>query len=146
MDTQTFIDCGSGVAGDMLLGALVDLGLSPAELSATLKRAIREKDWKLNVSHVERQGWPARALVVEGDRPFGGYRKMKQRVAEAALPEAVKRRALDILSRLDKAECGAHRSSSSHWETDGLGLLDTLVDVLGTSWGFWKMGISSVYA
>lgn len=143
---QTYIDLGAGVAGDMLLGAMIDLGLSVPELTATLQRTISIKDFKIISERTERQKWPARNFVVKGDRPFGGFPKMRNVIAKAALPVPVKMKSLEILKSLDRAEQKAHGTKSSDWDPNGLGLLDTLVDVLGTSWGFWKLSLQSVKA
>src|SRR5262249_36586793 len=131
----------SGVAGDMLLGALIDLGLPLDELSSVIRRAARLKDFSLVSRRTERALWPARDFVVKGDRPFGDFRKMSALLERAALPKPVRDRALQVLARLDHAESKVHRARHSHWDPKGIGLFDTFVDVLGTSWGFWKLGI-----
>ena len=58
----TYIDCGSGIAGDMLLGSLIGLGLPPRELERTLQAALKEKGWSLKIAQTERQHWPAWSL------------------------------------------------------------------------------------
>ena len=89
--TETYLDLGAGVAGDMLLGAMIDLGLSVPELTATLQRDIGLKDFKIVSEHTERQNWPARSVVVRGDRPFGGFSKMQTVISRAVLPLPVKK-------------------------------------------------------
>ncbi len=85
MKTNRFyIDCGSGVAGDMLLCALIELGLSVEELNKTLHKTIPLDDWRIHVKRTERQGWPAHQLSVQGDRYFGSGEKMKRRLSELA--------------------------------------------------------------
>jgi len=141
---KTYIDCGSGVAGDMVLGALMELGLSVDELNRTLHRAIPMDQWKIVARRTERQEWPARSVLVEGDRFFGSGEKMKQVVRRSHLPPTVKANALHIFERLLSAEKRAHGGhSQGRFDPEGLGLLDTLVDVLGSSWGFWRMGLDS---
>lgn len=103
MDTTTYVDCGSGVAGDMLLGALVDLGLSGNELNRMLKRVIGLDNWQVRLKRTERQGWPAWSLIVEGDRHFGSGERMMNVVRRSGLPSPVKSNALKILSRLVEA-------------------------------------------
>jgi uncharacterized protein (TIGR00299 family) protein len=142
----TFIDCGSGVAGDMLLGAMIGLGLPAKELERTLQAAIREPGWKLLITPTERQTWPAWSLQVKGDRTYGSLEKMRTCVKRSSLPAPVKKNALEIFARLAKAEAEAHGRHRPDIDPKGLGLIDTLVDVLGTSWGFWKLGIEDVIA
>jgi uncharacterized protein (DUF111 family) len=142
----TYIDCGSGVAGDMLLGALIGLGLSPRELESTLKRVIPANGWSLDIQSVERRMWPAWSLKVRRDRPFTSPKKMLEAVRRGPLPDPVRKRAIAILSSLQQAEREAHGHDHGHFDPKGLGCIDTLVDVIGCSWGFWKLGIREVTA
>lgn len=140
----TYIDCGSGIAGDMLLGALIGLGLSPRELERTLQSVLKEKGWSLRVTQTERQQWPAWSVKVHGDRPYGSLEKMQATVRRAALPAWVKSSTLQIFDRLEFAERQAHGHSKGGFDPEELGLLDTLVDVVGNSWGFWKLNLRDV--
>jgi pyridinium-3,5-bisthiocarboxylic acid mononucleotide nickel chelatase len=145
-EKSTYIDCGSGVAGDMLLGALIGLGLSPRELESTLKRVIPLNGWSLHIKSVERRMWPAWSLKVLRDRPFTSPEKMLSAVRRAPLPEPVRKRALAILVSLQQAEREAHGHGHGQFDAKGLGRIDTLVDVVGCSWGFWKLGIRDAAA
>jgi pyridinium-3,5-bisthiocarboxylic acid mononucleotide nickel chelatase len=136
----TYIDCGSGVAGDMLLGACIGLGLSVRDLERVLRPVLKTDGWHLRAIKTERRHWPAWSFNVEGDRPFGPLAKMVQRVRSAPLPLPVKAHALSIFSRLQKAEAQAH-GKPGEFDPEGLGLMDTLVDVVGNSWAFWKLGL-----
>lgn len=142
----TYIDCGAGVAGDMLLGALVGLGLSPKELEATLKRAIPLKGWSLEIKQTERRMWPAWSLRVRRDRAFPSPQKMLDLVRRAPLPAPVLRRAMAILMSLQHAEHKAHGHKHGHFDPKGLGRIDTLVDIIGSAWGFWRLGLRDVQA
>jgi len=141
-----YIDCGSGVAGDMLLGALIGLGLSPRELEKMLHAVIPAKGWSLRVKAIERRMWPAWSLKVRRDRPFTSTTRMLAVLEQAPLPEPVRKRSLAILSDLLWAERQAHGHDHGKFDPRGLGRLDTLVDVIGSSWGFWKLGIENVVA
>jgi len=143
---NAYLDGSSGVAGDMILGALTGLGLPSAELNQILHRALKEKRFKVMVKRTERQTWPAWSVTVKGDRHFGSIAQMRALVARSPLPSSVKRRSLAILTTLESAERQAHGASHSSLDPQGLGLLDTLVDVVGCSWGFWKLGIESLDA
>jgi uncharacterized protein (DUF111 family) len=142
----TYIDCGSGIAGDMLLGALIGIGLQPRELERTLINALGEHGWGLKIQRTERQQWPAWSVKVRGDRPYGSLEKMQARVRRAALPSEAKKHALSIFSRLADAERHAHAKNRADFDPQGLGLLDTLIDVVGNSWALWKLGIQEVTA
>src|SRR5688572_19711642 len=97
---RVYIDCGSGVAGDMLLGALIDLGLPLKDLERAVQSAARLTRWSLSSEGVERQGWPARSLIVQGDRYFGTPTQMVAAVRRSPLPAAVKSNAIGIFEDL----------------------------------------------
>ncbi|MEZ4469752.1 MAG: nickel pincer cofactor biosynthesis protein LarC [bacterium] len=63
-----YLDCFSGIAGDMMLGALLDLGLPRADLEGALRR-ISLPPWRLAVERVQRMtlGGTAVRFVVEGE-------------------------------------------------------------------------------
>src|SRR5437879_1902156 len=130
----------------MLLGALVGLGLRPKELEATLKRAIPVMGWSLSIQRVERRMWPAWSVKVVRDRPFTSIERMRSVVRQAPLPVPVRRQAMEILMALTRAESQAHGHHHGTFDPKGLGRIDTLVDVIGCSWGFWRLGIEKVMA
>lgn len=141
---KVLLDCGAGIAGDMLLGAMIDLGLSLRDLESTLKRALHVKDWSIESRKVERQYWPARTFQVKGDRPFGSATRMKQTIQRSKLPLEVRRKSIAVIQALEMAERHAHGHAHPAFDDEGLGLLDTLIDVVGTSWGFWKLGVTEI--
>ncbi len=142
----TYIDCGAGVAGDMLLGALVGLGLKVKELQDLLSSTIPLKGWSVRVKSVEKRMWPAWSLKVHRDRPFTSPLAMAQIISGSRLPLVVKASAQAILTGLRMAEAKAHGHDHQRFDPKGLGRIDTLVDVIGNAWGFWRLGIQDVVA
>lgn len=138
------LDCHSGIAGDMLLGALLDQGLPLARLESFLKKVIPVRGWYLVSRPAERKGWPGRTFEVLGDRPFGSAKRMMSTVRAASMPTPVKSRALAVLQTLSASEAAAHHTKTPDFEPQGLGLMDTLIDVLGTSWAVWYLGVEEI--
>ena len=143
---KLFMDCGSGVAGDMLLGAFVGLGLPIRPLQEALRDVSRRSDWRLRFRSVERAHWPAFALKVEGDRPFGSPAQMIRAIRRSHLPSAVKKTAETIIFRLQWAEAQAHGHADAGFDPNGLGLLDTVVDVVGNAWALWRLDVKEITA
>ena len=50
-----YFDCYSGISGDMILGALIDLGVQEKNISKALKQ-IDLKGYKLQTKNVQRNG------------------------------------------------------------------------------------------
>lgn len=143
---RTYIDCGAGVAGDMLLSAQIGLGLSVSELQDMLARSIPIKGWKLRIQKTERRMWPAWSLRVDRDRSFTSITQMLRIFQRAPVPKPVRQDAIRILKSLKQAEAQAHGHAHGLFDPKGLGRIDTLVDILGNAWGFWRLGIRAVVA
>jgi pyridinium-3,5-bisthiocarboxylic acid mononucleotide nickel chelatase len=128
-----YLDCIGGLAGDMLLAALLDAGAPEAALREVPGR-LGLRGVELRLEHVERHG--IRALhvdVVAEDGGGGGrsWRSLRAQVVAAELDEPVRRRSLAVLERLAEAEGAVHGVPADKVHFHELGAVDTLVDVVG---------------
>ncbi|MYC28549.1 MAG: nickel pincer cofactor biosynthesis protein LarC [Chloroflexi bacterium] len=141
-----YIQSIGGASGDMLLGALIDLGLSVEalqeglsllsingyELSAAQEHRCEIRGTKLSVTLSED--------IKHSPRALSGV------VASSDLPKPVKDNALRILRNLWRAEARVHGEESGDLELEELGTVDTLVDIAGFAWGLHHLGIDQVYS
>jgi uncharacterized protein (TIGR00299 family) protein len=138
-----YLDCFSGISGDMLLGALVDLGVSPARLRAGL-RALPLEGYTLSASRVTRGGLAGTKVDVEigGARrqPRRGLREIRAIVGGSRLPAAVKSRALSAFEALVTAESRVHRIPEADVHLHEVGAVDAIVDVVGAMIGMEALG------
>lgn len=65
MSTLAYLECPTGIAGDMCLGALLDLGVPLSYLQASLERLGISQEYHLRVASVHRQGQRATQAKVE---------------------------------------------------------------------------------
>lgn len=72
---QLLLEVHSGIAGDMTLAALLDLGLAPAALEAELRKLALDEPWTLAVTRVKRHGIVANHVqfLVNGKPVEGPY-------------------------------------------------------------------------
>ena len=63
-----YLDCFSGISGDMILGAFVDLGVDLRKIRQGLKQ-LDIKGYKLTSTKVKRNGITATKVNVDLDRP-----------------------------------------------------------------------------
>ncbi len=142
-----YFDCVAGASGDMILGALVDAGLSLADLELELRR-LSLPPFSLSSRRERRAGLAGTRVLVEAPQsparhvPFG---HLLQVVEEGRLPEAIGRSSLEILRRLGEAEARAHGTSLEQVELHDMGLVDTAVDVVGAVLGLHMLGVGRVY-
>ena len=73
-------------------------------------------------------------------------REMSELVSGSALPDQVKGQAGRILDNLWRAECRVHGEQPEVLELEELGTADTLVDVVGFTYGVHFMGIEDIYS
>jgi uncharacterized protein (TIGR00299 family) protein len=126
--------CFSGVAGDMALGALVDLGADLDEVR-TLCERIPVTGWTLEASPVLRGGLASTKVDVKAEetsvvRTYGHIAAM---VEEARLPERVRSRALATFEALAVAEGRLHRRPPEQVHFHEVGALDAIIDIVGTA-------------
>lgn len=121
----------------MLLGALVDVGLPLPKLARGLK-AVKLGGYALRAAAVRRGGLPATKVEVVMRRGVGApltLRRIEHLIAASRLPDRVKEQGRDVFRRLAQAEGHAHRIPVSHVHFHEVGVVDSLVDVLGSLLG-----------
>ena len=127
-----YLDCVGGLAGDMLLGALVDAG-APIEVLERLPAALGLDGVRVSITRVHRQGIAATRVVVEGSNGSARgerYVDLRDRVERAPLPGTVGTRSIEALTGLAEAEGAIHDVPGEEVRFDELGA-DTLVDMCG---------------
>jgi uncharacterized protein (TIGR00299 family) protein len=142
-----YLDCFSGVSGDMLLGALLDVGLPQADLEGELAR-LNLKGYRLEVSKVERAALGATRVEV---MPTGGPPPRRRLpdilliIEKSNLPAADREKGSLIFRRLAEAEGRVHRCRPEEVEFHEVGAIDTLVDVMGAVAGLRLLRIGELY-
>lgn len=142
-----WIDMFSGVSGDMLLGAWLDLGLPLEELTAALD-LLGLAGVRLGRERVERHGIGATRCVVEvpdaaGDRSLP---EILEILAGGGLSATVAERAGQVFRRLAEAEAKVHGTTPEKVHFHEVGALDAIVDVVGTCWAVERLGIDRIHA
>jgi uncharacterized protein (TIGR00299 family) protein len=143
-----YFDCFSGVSGDMILGAFLDLGLPPKRLKETLK-ALPLPELRLRIRREERSHISGVALEVRGNPPKGRirtYASIRDMLLESPLEEEIKKNALEILTRLAKTEGKIHDTPLEEVHFHEIGALDTIVDIVGTALAFHYFRIEEVHS
>ena len=141
-----YIQSIGGASGDMLLGALLDLGLSLETLQSDLNK-LDISGYELQVTQDIRCEMRGTKLNVQIQDPTRYTpRFLLDTVMNSGLPEGVKTRSGKVLSALCRAECRVHGESEEVLELEELGSVDTLVDVVGVVSGLEQLGVERVYA
>jgi uncharacterized protein (TIGR00299 family) protein len=142
-----YFDCFSGASGDMILGSLIDAGLSARLLREELKK-LRLPTIHLKVKKVLKAGLSATQVIVEGKSEKKSHRNFKeiQRIVDRSSVETeVKEKSKEIFKRIASVEANIHRTQMEEVHFHELGGLDSIVDIVGSVWGIQQLGIEKIY-
>ncbi len=144
--TTLYLDCFSGAAGDMILGALVDAGANLDEVIAHLRR-LPVEGWDVQSRTTTKGALRATQIEVVLDDPKPlRYPEIVGLIEAAALPERARRRALDAFRLLGEAEANVHGVELSDLHLHEAGALDAVIDIVGTCVALESLGVERVFA
>jgi len=135
-----YLDCASGISGDMLLGALVDLGVDLRLLRSRLA-LLPIKGYTITSRRVTRAGFSARKVDVKvtGRHAHRGLKEIRRIVGGSRLEPAVKRTAMEIFGRIVRAEARIHGIAEDRVHLHEVGAVDAIVDVVGAVVGVTEL-------
>ena len=145
---HVWIDASAGVAGDMLLGALIDAGADLAVVQQAVDAVIGESV-RLSCEPVTRAGQHASRISVEvitQDVPVRESRAVKDLIATANLPAPIRERALATFGRLAEAEGRIHHLPAEEVHFHEVGALDSIADIVGVAAALHSLEIDSISA
>jgi pyridinium-3,5-bisthiocarboxylic acid mononucleotide nickel chelatase len=131
-----------GVAGDMLLAALIDLGADATAIRRAFA-SLQVRGLALDVSRVEVSG--ERALYVRSLAPHEGHShrhlsEIEAVIGKGDLSDVARARALRIFRVLTEAEARVHGGSVDEVALHEVGELDSILDVVGISVALESLG------
>jgi uncharacterized protein (TIGR00299 family) protein len=143
-----WLDLSAGVAGDMLLAALVDAG-ADLEVAQSAVDAVIPGTVRLVAHEVQRAGMRALKVDVEllvADQHHRSWSTIREGLVSAALDESTRRRALAVFGALAEAEARVHGLGVEEVHFHEVGAWDSIADVVGVCAALTSLGISSVTA
>jgi hypothetical protein len=147
-DLHAWLDLGAGVAGDMLLGALVDAGAPLDDVQGVIDTALPGAV-RLTSSTVRRAGLRATKVEVEvlaGDQPHRRWSDIRHLLERSGLADRVRDSALAVFACLADAEARAHGIPAEEVHFHEVGAWDSIADVVGSCAALDLLGITSVTA
>ena len=145
-----WFDCFSGASGDMLLGALVDSGLSLAILEAELRR-LPLPDWSISAEKTKMKAIAATHVRVHTHEhhPHRGLSEILRIIdagRAAGLAPRAAERASAIFQRLGEAEAKIHNVPIESIHFHEVGAVDAIIDIVGACAGFELLAIDEFYS
>lgn len=151
MKNIAYFDCFSGIAGDMVLGALIDAGFDIKFLAKELKK-LKLKGYEIKKSKVKRGGLVGTKFSVivkeapgqHTHRPLGEIMKI---IDKSSLNDRVKDVSKKIFNNIGEVEAKIHGiTDKSKLSLHELGDIDSIIDIVGTAIAFDKLGIEEIYS
>jgi pyridinium-3,5-bisthiocarboxylic acid mononucleotide nickel chelatase len=139
-----YFDCPTGLSGNMILGALIDAGLPLPYLKRELKK-IPIRGYEIVCKMMNKHGVLAQHLDVEIDdiHTSRTIDDIYSVIKRSKLKPSIKALGIKIFRKLYEAETKVHGRHKVHLHE--VGAIDAIVDVMGASIGFDKLGIKEVY-
>ena len=148
-----YLDCFSGASGDMVLGALLDLGLPLDDLRRALGTLALEFG-EIGAEPVKRAGVTAtkfrltdtRARAEDGRHAHYHLKGIVNAIRRSSLSGEGQDRAIHMFERLAAAEAAIHGTPIEKVHLHEVGALDSIIDIVGAVFGFEWLGIEDVEA
>ena len=148
-----YLECPTGIAGDMCLAALVDCGLPWQYLIDRLNSLGIESEYQLRTEKVIRNGQSATKVYVDLSYKHHHQHHHSARhlpeiqslIKNAGLPDRVKQWSLNIFQQLAIAESEVHGIPAEQVHFHEVGATDAIIDIVGTCIGLDWLNIDKLY-
>ncbi len=142
-----YFDCSAGAAGDMILAALLDCGLSPALLEAKLRQLPLE-GYQFQVGTARKHG--LRALQVRvgcfKEQPRRDLAAITELIQKANFSPFVQEKSLAVFQALGRAEARVHGLPLEEVHFHEVGAVDSLIDIVGSLLALELLGAETLLA
>lgn len=152
-----YLECNSGISGDMTVGALLDLGASEEKLRSELLK-LPVDGYELKVERTKKCGISCLSFHVlveeehhhhhesthEHHHHHRTYRDIREMIENSRLHEAVKEKSQKIFYVLAKAEATVHGTTIDAVHFHEVGAVDSIVDIVGAAICLVDLGIEEI--
>lgn len=137
-----YFDCFAGASGNMILGALVSLGVDRTELLRQL-RLLNISGFELHFSTVDRSGISAvhAEVKIPEEKSHRHLGQIEKIITDSGLSGKIQAHAIAIFRRLAEAEAKVHGIDIEKVHFHEIGAMDAIIDVVGACIGFELLGI-----
>ncbi|WP_298523948.1 nickel pincer cofactor biosynthesis protein LarC [uncultured Methanobrevibacter sp.] len=136
----------SGIAGNMIIGALVDLGADPNEVKEIMEKSA-EDFGKVSVSFekVTKHGIDSTYCRVEmlEEKPPVDYPEFMEKIRNLDLDDEVKETSMKVFERIGHAESKVHGKSLDELHFHEVGASDAVADVIGSIYAYRSLNLNS---
>jgi hypothetical protein len=143
-----YLDCFSGISGDMFIGALIDAGLPLEELRKVLQ-SLPLEGYSLEVTREERNllfGTRFKVKVTRDPQPHRRFSDIRDLIRAGNLSPSVRDKSIAIFESIAVEEGKIHGCSVEEVHFHEVGAIDSIVDIVGSVLGMEYLGIGTACA
>ncbi len=142
-----YIDCFSGISGDMFLGSMLDMGLPIEEINKLIDN-LGLNNVEVSASKVLRQGLSGTLfnVVTTGTHEHRSFSEIEEMILKSPLPKEVKELSIKAFLLLAEAESLIHGIPLRDVHFHELGAIDSIVDIVGSMYGVYYFGVDRLYS
>lgn len=137
-----YFDCFAGASGNMILGALVALGVDPDDLRSGVGK-LGLPDFRIEFETRDKSGISAThaSVLIPDERSHRHLDQIESIINGSELSDRVKVRSVAIFRKLAEAEARVHGIDIQKVHFHEVGALDAIIDIVGACIGFELLGI-----
>jgi uncharacterized protein (TIGR00299 family) protein len=136
-----YVHAYSGIAGDMFIGGLIDLGINFESLKEELAK-LNLEGYELSVKKEVKNGVTGKKFDVkfEEGHHHRGLTKIKEIINNSELSDKVKEKSINVFTTLAEAEAKVHDSTLDEVHFHEVGAIDAIIDIVGSCIGLEMLG------
>lgn len=142
-----YLDCFSGISGDMFLGAMLDLGLDKNAFIEELKK-INLQNYSVDIKKSVNKGISGTDVYVQTteQHPHRSIKEIYDIIDESLLKYKVKKRSKDAFLKLAHAEAKVHGTTPDKIHFHEVGAVDSIVDIIGACILIDMLDVDKIFA
>jgi uncharacterized protein (TIGR00299 family) protein len=140
-----YLDCTSGISGDMTLAALVDVGIPLEEIQSGID-SLGLPSCRLVAEDVRKKGMRATKVTVQHE-PEHAHRHLHQiteMIGGSRLTSSQQELAVRIFTRLGEAEARVHGTTVEKVHFHEVGAVDSIADIVGSAIGWDLLAVDRI--
>jgi len=142
-----YFDCFSGISGDMILGALIDLGVSPDVWLEHLRK-IPIEGYEVKITK-KRKGFLYGTdvdIITRESQPHRHLHHILEIIEKSETSDWVKENSKKVFEKIAIAESKIHNEPIEEVHFHEVGAIDTIIDVMGSFIALELLGVKEVYS
>ncbi|RLG12637.1 MAG: nickel pincer cofactor biosynthesis protein LarC [Candidatus Nanohalarchaeota archaeon] len=141
-----YIDCFSGISGDMFLAAMIDSGLYLDYLKKELKK-LNLAGYEITAKKTQKNQITATKLTitVKDHQPHRHLKDINSIIDTSTLDEDTKTTSKNIFHKLAEAESKIHNIDINSIHFHEVGAIDSILDIVGAAIALKKLNINTIY-